>query len=329
MKFGFIPTEGGPYYQEFLEEVLWGEELGFDSVWLEEHHGVKNHYWPSPLIGLAGIATRTQRLLFGTDVLVMPFYHPVRVAEDGAMLAIMSGGRFILGAAIGYKPDEFALYQTPLEKRGARFEEALQLIKQLWTQEKVNFKDDTYQVEGLKIEPRPASPPPLWLGGWGELALRRAAIYGEAWLPGPTANLDKLLAAQSAYHQNLHQAGLEPATKPTPLTREVVIAETDAKARAMAEKHLLINYRDEYGGGKWQHPLIGAEDSAPVDQFDAISRDRFLVGSPETVIRQLQKFVDALGVDHLICRIYFPGLPHDFIMNELKLLAKEVMPVFR
>jgi probable F420-dependent oxidoreductase len=331
MKFGFIPTEGGSYYREFLDEVLLGEEIGFDSVWLEEHHGVKNHYWPSPLIGLAGIATRTERLVFGTDIIVMPFYHPVRVAEDVAMLDIMSQGRFVLGAAIGYKPDEFALYQVPLEKRGARFEEAIQLIKLLWTQEQVDFEGAFYQVKGLKIEPRPVSQPhpPLWLGGWGKLSLQRAAALGDAWIPGPTANLAKLRDAQLEYHQNLRAAGLDPTTKPTPLTREVVIAETDEQAREVAEKHLLINYRDEYGGGTWKHPLIGNEDSAPVDQFDAISRERFLVGSPDTVIQRLQVFAQAFGVDHLICRLYFPGISHAFIMNELRLLAKEVMPAFR
>ena len=155
MKIGFIPTEGGAHYPEFLEEVLLGEKLGFDSVWLEEHHGVKNHYWPSPFIGLAGIATRTEHILFGTDVMVMPFYHPVRVAEDAAMLDVISGGRFILGAAIGYKPDEFELYQVPLEKRGASFEEAIRLIKLLWSQEKVQFDGKYFQVKDSKIEPRP------------------------------------------------------------------------------------------------------------------------------------------------------------------------------
>jgi len=128
MKFGFIPTEGGPFYQEFVEEVLLADSLGFDSVWLEEHHGVKNHYWPSPLIALAGIASQTENIVLGTDILVLPFYHPVRVAEEAALLDIMSRGRFILGAAIGYKPDEFALYQVPLDKRGGRFEEAVCLI---------------------------------------------------------------------------------------------------------------------------------------------------------------------------------------------------------
>lgn len=331
MKFGFIPTEGGGYYPEFFEEVLLGEELGFDSVWLEEHHGVKNHYWPSPLVALAGVATRTQRIVLGTDVMVMPFYHPVRVAEDVAMLDIMSQGRFILGAAIGYKPDEFSLYQVAQEKRGARFAEALQLITQLWTQERVDFAGEYYRVEGLKIEPRPHTQPhpPLWLGGWGDLSLARAASLGDAWVPGPTASLAKLVDAQRVYHEHLAAMGIDPSNRPAPLTREVVIAATDAEAYDMAERHLLINYRDEYGGGAWKHPLIGAQDATRVDQLAAISQDRFLVGSPDTVVRQLRVFKAALGVDHLICRLYFPGIPHEFIMNELRLLAHEVMPAFR
>jgi len=331
MKFGFIPTEGGHFFDEFLEEVLLGEALGFDSVWLEEHHGIKDHYWPSPLIGLAGIATQTERILFGTDIMVMPFYHPVRVAEDSAMLDIMSQGRFILGAAIGYKPDEFELYQVLLEKRGARFEEAICLIKQLWTQEEVNFNGKHYQVLGLKIEPRPVSSPhPLiWLGGWGKLSLKRAAMLGDAWIPGPTADLDKLLSSQKIYHDELRSIGIDPSTNPTPLTREVVIAENDEKAREIADKYVMVNYRDEYGTGDWNHPLIGGEDDTPVDQFEIIRRDRFLVGSPQTIIKELHKYQHTFGVDHLICRLYFPGISHNFIMNELKLIASEVMPALR
>ncbi len=94
-------------------------------------------------------------------------------------------------------------------------------------------------------------------------------------------------------------------------------------------KHLLISYRDEYGSEEWRHPLIGRADEAPADQFEAISRNRFVVGSPATVIRQLGAFQAAFGFDHLICRLYFPGLPHEFIMKELRLLAAEVMPAFR
>ncbi len=133
----------------------------------------------------------------------------------------------------------------------------------------------------------------------------------------------------SVYHACLRRAGVDPAARPAPLTREVLIAPTDEEALALAEKHLLVSYRDEYGGGRWKHPLIGAPDTAPVDRLDALSCGRFLVGSPPTIVRQLGEFERAFGVDHLICRLYFPGLPHRFILQELELLAAEVMPAFR
>src|SRR4051794_20883401 len=230
MKFGFIPTEGGHYFQQCLEEILYAEELGFDSAWLEEHHSVKNHYWPSPLMALAGVATRTSRIMLGTDIIVLPFYHPVRIAEDVAMLDIMSAGRIILGVAIGYRSDEFALYQLPLEKRGAKFAEAIAFIRQLWTQESVTFQGVYYQADEVKIEPRPINPPPIWLGGWGQLSLARAAALGDAWVPGPTAGMPQLLESQRIYRNCLADGGLPARSVPTPLTREVVIAETDALA---------------------------------------------------------------------------------------------------
>jgi probable F420-dependent oxidoreductase len=327
MQFGFIPTEGGPFFQEALAEAVYGEELGFDSVWLEEHHSIRNHYWPSPLIVLAAMAARTTRLRLGTDIVVLPFYHPVRAAEDVAVLDLLSGGRVILGAAIGYRAPEFDLYDVPLEGRGARYVEMLKIMRALWTEPRVDFAGRFFTVAG-SIEPRPERPPALWLGGWGELSLKRAAQLGDAWVPGPTAGLEKLLAAQAQYRAFLQAAGKDPAGVPTPLTREVVIADTRERAWELAERYLMVNYRDEYGGG-WQHPLIGAQDSTPVDQLEALSHDRFIVGSPEDCVRKIERFAQAFGVDHLICRLYFPGMPHEHIMHELKLLASEVMPCFR
>jgi probable F420-dependent oxidoreductase len=329
IKFGFITTEGGHFYEEALCEAVRGEELGFASVWLEEHHGVRNHYWPSPIVALAGYATRTSQILLGTDIIVLPFYHPVRVAEDAAMLDVISKGRFIFGAAIGYRPQEFALYEVPMENRGARYEEQLRIIKALWTEDDIHFDGRFYKLEEAKIEPKPAAKPhpPIWLGGWGELSLKRAALYGDAWVPGPTANLEKLLAGKAQYIQALERAG-KPQPGTWPLTREVVIADSDEQALELAEKYLLINYRDEYGGG-WQHPLIGREDNSPVDQLDALTRDRFIIGSPERCIQSIQRFAATYGVDHLICRMYFPGMPHEHILHELELLSREVMPAFR
>ncbi len=326
LKIGFIPIEGGHYYRDALEEVARGEELGFDSVWMEEHHSVVNHYWPSPLPVLAGFASRTSKVILGTDILVAPFYHPVRLAEDVAMLDVMSNGRFVLGVAIGYKPDEFALYGAELERRGARFEEQLAVMKGLWTQEALVFKGTYYTVEG-KLEPKPVTKPhpPLWIGGWGDITLRRAATLGDNWVPGPTADLGRLLTGKKQFLANREAAGRSAPPAEWPLTRDVIIADTDKQARELAERHIMVSYRKEYAGG-WRHPFI---DASIATDLDALMKNRFLVGGPDQVIKALTPFVKEYGMTHLICRLFFPGMPHAHIMRELDLLAREVMPALR
>ena len=325
LKVGFIPIEGGHYYREALEEVVRGEELGFDSVWMEEHHSVVDHYWPSPLPVLAGFATRTSRVTLGTDILVAAFYHPVRLAEDIALLDVMSGGRVVLGAAIGYKPDEFTLYGVELEKRGARFEEQLAIVKGLWTQDTFSFRGKYYQVEG-KLEPKPiAKPhPPIWIGGWGEITLRRAATLADNWIPGPTAELPRLLEGKKQFLANRRAAGPTAPISEWPLTRDVIIADTDREARELAERHIMVSYRKEYAGG-WRHPFI---DASIATDLDTVKKDRFLIGSPGQIIEDLRPFVEQYGMTHLICRLFFPGMPHRHIMRELELIAREVRPAF-
>jgi probable F420-dependent oxidoreductase len=324
LKVGFIPIEGGRYYREALEEVVRAEDLGFDSVWMEEHHSVVDHYWPSPLTVLAGFATRTSRLTLGTDVLVAPFHHPVRLAEDAALVDVMSGGRLVLGIAIGYKPDEFALYGVDLERRGARFEEQLAIVKGLWTRDSIAFAGRFYRIEGA-LEPKPVSTPhpPIWIGGWGDLTLGRAARLADNWIPGPTADLSRLLAGKAQFLASREAAGLSAPTD-WPLTRDLIIAETDAQARALAEQHIMVAYRKEYAGG-WKHPFI---DASIATDLDTVKKDRFLIGGPDQVIEALRPFVEEYGTTHLICRLFFPGMPHRHIVRELELIAKEVMPAF-
>ena len=325
LKIGFIPIEGGHYYTEALEEVTKAEELGFDSVWMEEHHSVTNHYWPSPLVVLAGFATRTSRLTLGTDILVAAFHNPVRLAEDVAVLDVISGGRFTLGIAIGYKPDEFSLYGVELEKRGARFEEQLAIIKGLWTQERISFKGAYYTVDG-RLEPKPVTKPhpPIWIGGWGDITLRRAATLADNWIPGPTADLKRLLAGKKRFLDNRRAAGRSHPITEWPLTRDLIIADTDRKARELAEAHIMIAYRKEYAGG-WRHPFI---DASIATDLDRLMEDRFIIGGPDQCVRKIRRFVEEYGMTHLICRTFFPGMPHEHIMRELQLIAREVAPAF-
>jgi len=325
LKIGFIPIEGGHYYREALEEVTRAEELGFDSVWMEEHHSVTNHYWPSPIPVLAGFATRTSRLVLGTDIIVAAFHHPVRLAEDVAMLDAISNGRFVLGIAIGYKPDEFALYGVDLEKRGARFEEQLAIMQGLWTQEQIEFKGTYYTLQG-RLEPKPVQQPhpPVWIGGWGDITLRRAATLADNWIPGPTADLKRLLAGRKQFGERRTAAG-RPAPAEWPLTRDVIIAESDKRARELAEEHIMVAYRREYAGG-WRHPFI---DSSIATDLDRLMEDRFIIGGPEQCIAKIRRFVEQYGMTHLICRMFFPGMPHAHIMRGIELIAREVMPAFR
>jgi probable F420-dependent oxidoreductase len=325
LKVGIIPIEGGRFYREALEEVVRAEDLGFDSVWMEEHHGVVDHYWPSPLTVLAGFATRTSRVQLGTDIIVAPFHHPVRLAEDAAMLDVMSGGRLVLGVAIGYKPDEFTLYGAELSKRGARFEEQLAIVKGLWTQAAFEFRGSHYQVEG-RIEPRPVQVPhpPVWIGGWGDVTLRRAATLADNWIPGPTADLGRLLRGKQQFLENRRAAGRTAPLADWPLTRDVIVADTEREARELAERHIMVSYRKEYAGG-WKHPFI---DASVATSLDAVMKDRFLIGSPDQVVAALRPFVEQYGATHLICRLFFPGMPHRHIMRELELIAREVRPAF-
>ena len=264
--------------------------------------------------------------MLGTDIVVAAFHHPVRLAEDIAMLDVMSGGRITLGIAIGYKPDEFALYGVELEKRGARFEEQLAIMKGLWTQDRVSFKGTYYTVEG-RLEPKPVTKPhpPLWIGGWGDITLKRAATLADNWIPGPTADLERLLAGKKRFLENRRVAGRTQPITEWPLTRDLIIAESDRKARELAEEHIMVAYRKEYAGG-WRHPFI---DASIATDLDRLMEDRFIIGGPGQCVSKIKRFVEEYGMTHLICRTFFPGMPHAHIMRELELIATEVVPEFR
>lgn len=324
MRFGFIPSEGGAHFAQALAEVELAEELGFHSMWLEEHHSVPDHYWPSPIVALAAIASRTGTIRLGTDVVVASFYHPVRLAEDVAVLEAISSNRFTLGIGIGYRPSEFELYDTPLDHRGARFEELIAILRGLWRGERVDHDGSHVTVHG-SIQPTPAIQPPIWIGGWGPRTIERAARLADAWVPGPTAELSRLTALRADYDRALAAAGRASDTVARPLTRDLVIAATDGEAWRLAEAHLLRAYRDEYG--TWSHPIIAA-DGARVEGLENLARERFIIGSPETCVAEIKRFKAALNLDELIVRLSFPGMPHQRILDQLRLLATDVVPAF-
>ena len=189
-----------------------------------------------------------------------------------------------------------------------------------------NITGASFKIKGC-IEPRPAKSDPDLAGRLGRTFTETGRAIGRCLGSGTNCQSGKTAERAKTIPHIFIRRRKESCRCTQPATREVVIAETREQAWELAEKYVMVNYRDEYGGG-WKHPLIGSQDQTPV-ALDSLSKDRFIVGNPDDCIAQIKRFVETFGVDHLICRLYFAGMPHDHIMTELKLLAKEVFPAFR
>jgi alkanesulfonate monooxygenase SsuD/methylene tetrahydromethanopterin reductase-like flavin-dependent oxidoreductase (luciferase family) len=169
-------------YRASLEQIAWAEQLGFDSVWLTEHHFVDDGYTPSPLVIAAAIGERTKRMRIGTNLMLLPLADPVRIAEDAAALAILTNGRFDLGVGLGYRQLEFDYFGRKLAHRPSLMEEGVAILRQAWAGEPIRLHGKRFQIDGLRVAPRPATPPRIFMGGMAEPAIARAARLGDGFL---------------------------------------------------------------------------------------------------------------------------------------------------
>jgi alkanesulfonate monooxygenase SsuD/methylene tetrahydromethanopterin reductase-like flavin-dependent oxidoreductase (luciferase family) len=194
MRFGALYTFRNPPatglstpqgYERTLGQIERADELGFDHVWITEHHFVEDGYMPSPLVMSGAIAARTRRVMIGQDVMLLPFLNPVRLAEDLAVLDNLSGGRIMLGAGMGYVPSEFAGMGVPRRERRARMDDTLEILRRAWTEDEFDFRGEIYSLEKVRVRPRPTRPggPPLWVAAMSEAGARRAARFGAHLLP--------------------------------------------------------------------------------------------------------------------------------------------------
>ena len=325
MRFGLSPLQGGGSFEETIQECERAEAAGFDSVWLGEHHNSPVLY-PTPLIGLAAIAARTRRIRLGTGVLLLPLYHPVAVAEEGAMVDMISGGRLILGVGAGYAPEEFTAFGMSVTERGTRLEEGATLLHRLWTEEQVTHEGRYYRVGNATIGPRPVQRPrpPIWFAAWAEPAIRRAARLGDAWLGGPSANLPELAACVRLFREAQREARRDAHGGEIALLRYVFVADTLQRARAVAGDPFIQFYENTYF--RWPHPIV--KRPAGKLTIEQLAEDRIILGDPASCIRQIHRFQDELGLAHIICRISSPGIPREAALASLDLFVREVMPAF-
>ena len=165
-------------YAAALDQVAWADELGFDFVGLGEHHASPDGYNPSPLILASAMAARTKRIRLRTSVLLLPFYDPIKLAEDAAVLQLASGGRLLLGVGAGYRPAEFEMFGRDLADRWQTVGEMCRVLRQAFTGEPFEWRG-----RRCHVTPAPDPPPPILLGGSSAAAARRAAHIADGWFP--------------------------------------------------------------------------------------------------------------------------------------------------
>ena len=220
------------------------EALGFDAIFVGDHLSFHTPM-PDPFVVLSLAAAHTRRLRLQTSVLILPLYQPFRLAHVAATLDAASGGRVILGVGVGGEgPRDFAAVQVPMEERGARADEILQLLRRLWTEEgEVTFAGKFYRLEAVRLMVRPVQRPHplLWVGGRSRAAVRRAAAYGDAWI-GIWVSPERFREEAGAIAAAAQAAGRPPGAVGLALQAWGALAPSREQARAQVAALLERSY---------------------------------------------------------------------------------------
>jgi alkanesulfonate monooxygenase SsuD/methylene tetrahydromethanopterin reductase-like flavin-dependent oxidoreductase (luciferase family) len=311
-------------YRDAIELAVEAERIGFDSVWVSEHHFVDDGYMPSLLPTCAAIAARTERVTVGTGVVLAPFQDPVRLAEDVATVDLIAGGRFVLGLGLGWRPEEFEGLQTPIGDRVRRTRDAIAICRQAWG-------DGLVEGRGIAVTPKPAQPggPPIWIGALVEIGVRRAARIADGWMA--TRVTPATYAEQVGWaHEELERTGRD---------RRQFALSMHLPTFAWDGDDAWERVRDYFNFVDWKYvDMLNARGalppSAPAPALTAtreaeLRRD-MLVGRPEEVAEQILRFREASGADfEFIARLYWPGMDAGVQREAMAIFAERVAPLLR
>ncbi len=314
-------------FAETVEQVRLIRALGFDSIWGGEHHVTPGfHYFPLlPL--LQRLAAEAEGLWLGTNLVLLPLHNPVELAEVGAFLDVITGGRFLLGVGLGYRTEEFAVFGVAMAERVSRLTEGVEIIRRLWTEDRVRHKGRHWQLDGISIRPRPLQQPrpPILVGSQVPAGIARAARIADGWLVVPIPTVDEFAAQATTFAAARSAAGLPPSSHVCRLL-EVVCAPDEETAIRRAAPFLLEKYSAYLS---WGIPGITLDPgAAPETQLRRLAADRFAVGSPAQVADALLAQHRA-GVTHATMRVGWPGMPQKDILAGIELLGREVLPEVR
>lgn len=307
-------------WEEVLDQVVLLDELGYDLVWLTEHHFVEDGYLPSFVAAAGAIAARTKRIRISTDVALLPFHNAVRLAEDLAVLDNISGGRMELGIGMGYAKHEFEAFGIPRSRRVSLTEEGIEVMKRAWADEPLTFHGKRYDFEDLPVFPKPVQPggPPLFLAATSTPGAQRVARLGLNILPqGSRAEV------LEPWKEAVREHGRDPRRHRVGINRPWIVTddpERDWPPTKEGEVYRAKMYRywnRESGDNTtaWE-----AEDKIP---------QTYVVGDPDHVADELTAFILEYGITDLVTWVTPPGMLPSVRNPSLERFAREVAPRIR
>jgi probable F420-dependent oxidoreductase len=300
------PAEGPwlPTIDELADLVGLVDRCGYDSMWVGDHVAFTIAIF-DPLMQLAQAAVLSRRLVFGTDVYLLPLRHPTPVAKQVSTLDHLTEGRFIFGVGVGGEfPKEYEACGVPLSERGARLSESLTVMRKLWTGEPVSHAGKFFTFEGVKMQPPPRQPggPPIWCGGRADPALRRIGRMTDGWM--------SYVVTPDMYRQGLEK---------------IAMAASEAARtfdRGFGTAHLLFTRIDDTYEKALDAATVSLSQRYAMD-FRKAAQRYCALGTPQDVVETIFKFQQA-GVRHLI--LDFVG-PYEERDQQIERFAAEAMPL--
>jgi len=318
----------GNHMRRVVDFFAASEELGFDAVWVNEHHF--HHYGghlPSPPVFLAAIAQRTNRVRLGTSVVVLALHNPIEIAEQLAMVDLMSNGRVELGVGRGNTPIDHEVFGIAPEEAQSRTIEGLEVIRKAWGGGHFSFHGQHFQYDDLEVWPKPQQEPhpPLWLACSNNPdSFAYAGKHGYQLLTvAQHRPLPELSERVQIYLQAWKNNGHDPSAAQVCTHYQVVVDDNGAVARERCR-----NARERYdaSGGAARRAM---PQTAHLSQEELVEQGRLIVGTPDECVSQLQYARDTLGLTAVDCNFLFGGITYEEAERSIGLFAREVMPKLR
>jgi alkanesulfonate monooxygenase SsuD/methylene tetrahydromethanopterin reductase-like flavin-dependent oxidoreductase (luciferase family) len=332
MKFGVLQFFSWPerrvalpvVYDRALQRVEIMDRAGYDAVWLAEHHFSTYSVCPSVHMMGVQVANRTQRIRIGMAVSLAAFYHPLRLAEEVALLDVLSGGRVNWGAGRGFDPTEFRVFGVPIEESVQRFQEAVEITLAAWKNERLTWAGRHWRFEDVEVLPKPLQQPhpPVWLATGSPEAICWAAQNGYSILLGPHQTFAENARNVERYREQLVASGHSHAGRDLPIARLVAVAETDAAAEEIARAGVrwvagsYINPTKASGITPQGHPMHMGEQ----ERIERYIGSCVLHGRPERVIDEIERLRSEMYLDYLM----IAPLSHSSFM----MFTEKVLPRF-